>query len=211
MRLLLASNRPEVLRRWRLALGEAGHRLLEATGPRDLELHLEGGAAELVLLHRELLDRRGMARLRKAHPRPPWFVLSDRPGREEAWFCLRLGVSGYGNTFMAPPRLLQAVAAIGSGSVWLGQGIVQEIVQALGRSAGQADGEEREPPLRRALSDREYQVAALVVEGLRNAEIGRRLGISERTVKAHLAAIYAKTGCRNKLQLALAWAGRRPS
>ena len=53
------------------------------------------------------------------------------------------------------------------------------------------------------LSDREYQIAGLVAEGMANLEIAEQLGITERTVKAHLGAIYAKTSTRGRLALAL--------
>ena len=42
-----------------------------------------------------------------------------------------------------------------------------------------------------------------MAEGLSNLEIAERLGITERTVKAHLGAIYAKTSTRGRLGLAL--------
>lgn len=50
---------------------------------------------------------------------------------------------------------------------------------------------------------RESQIYTLMVEGLCNKEIGRRLGISERTVKNHLKAIYRMTGTKTRLQCAV--------
>ena len=44
---------------------------------------------------------------------------------------------------------------------------------------------------------RESQVLALLLEGLSNKEIARRLGISERAVKFHVASIYKQHGARN--------------
>jgi DNA-binding NarL/FixJ family response regulator len=44
------------------------------------------------------------------------------------------------------------------------------------------------------LSEREHEVLAAVARGERSKEIALRLGISERTVKAHLASIYNKLG-----------------
>ena len=51
------------------------------------------------------------------------------------------------------------------------------------------------------LSRREAQVALCCVEGLTNAEIGRRLAISEQTVKFHLRHIYVKFGVRRRAEL----------
>lgn len=55
------------------------------------------------------------------------------------------------------------------------------------------------------LTDRERQVAALIAEGLTNAEIGRVLGVSVRTVDAHVEHVRAKLGMRARTQIAV-WA-----
>lgn len=59
------------------------------------------------------------------------------------------------------------------------------------------------------LSQREKEVLALAASGLTNGAIGRRLGISERTVRKHLSAVYAETGSSGRAA-AVAWllAGR---
>jgi DNA-binding NarL/FixJ family response regulator len=55
------------------------------------------------------------------------------------------------------------------------------------------------------LSARETEVLALVRSGLANKQIGRRLGISERTVKAHLTSTFQRIGVADRTQAAL-WA-----
>ncbi len=57
------------------------------------------------------------------------------------------------------------------------------------------------------LTDRERQVLGLVAEGLANKLIARRLGISEKTVKAHLTRIFAELGVTDRTQAAL-WVER---
>jgi DNA-binding CsgD family transcriptional regulator len=52
------------------------------------------------------------------------------------------------------------------------------------------------------LTDREVQILSLVAAGERTAEIGRRLGITENTVKSHLTNISTKTGCRTRVHAA---------
>lgn len=54
------------------------------------------------------------------------------------------------------------------------------------------------------LSKREIQVARLVAEGKRNAEVARELGISTLTVETHLKHIYAKCGIKSRMELARA-------
>jgi DNA-binding NarL/FixJ family response regulator len=57
------------------------------------------------------------------------------------------------------------------------------------------------------LSPRETEVLALVRAGLANKQIARRLGITERTVKGHLTAVYSAIGVTDRTQAAV-WAER---
>ena len=58
-----------------------------------------------------------------------------------------------------------------------------------------------------ALTDREREVLALVAEGLPNKQIGRRLEISEKTVKAHLTSAFRAIGVDDRVQAGI-WARR---
>jgi DNA-binding NarL/FixJ family response regulator len=51
-------------------------------------------------------------------------------------------------------------------------------------------------------------VLSLVAEGLPNKQIGRRLGISEKTVKAHLTHVFRTIGVDDRIQAGL-WARRQ--
>ena len=53
------------------------------------------------------------------------------------------------------------------------------------------------------LTEREFNVISLVVEGLTNSQIAAKLHISVHTVKAHLEAIYDKFGVSNRVQAAI--------
>jgi DNA-binding CsgD family transcriptional regulator len=53
-----------------------------------------------------------------------------------------------------------------------------------------------------SISDREREVAQLLLTGLRYSEIGQRLFISVKTVKTHVHRLYEKTGTRNRMELA---------
>ncbi|MCT9075170.1 helix-turn-helix transcriptional regulator [Streptomyces fulvoviolaceus] len=55
-----------------------------------------------------------------------------------------------------------------------------------------------------ALSGLEGRITALVGRGLTNRQIARELQVSEKTVENNLTQVFAKTGCRSRLDLALA-------
>ena len=61
----------------------------------------------------------------------------------------------------------------------------------------------------RHLSGREQEVLSLVARGLANKHIARELGITERTVKAHLTSIFQQLGVTDRTQAAL-WARDQP-
>lgn len=65
-----------------------------------------------------------------------------------------------------------------------------------------------EPDVAEALTRRELQVLELLAEGLPNKTIATRLGISDQTVKFHVAAILGKLGAANRTE-AVRWAVRR--
>jgi DNA-binding NarL/FixJ family response regulator len=68
----------------------------------------------------------------------------------------------------------------------------------------------KDPAPRSQLTDREQEVLTMVGDGLPNKTIARRLGITERTVKAHLTNIYQRLGVTDRTQAAL-WAQRQES
>jgi len=74
----------------------------------------------------------------------------------------------------------------------------EELQQQQGSSARKRNGANTLA----ALTDRERQIVQLVSEGLSNKEIGRRLDISDGTIKAHLHNIYDKLAVNNRTALA---------
>jgi DNA-binding NarL/FixJ family response regulator len=54
-----------------------------------------------------------------------------------------------------------------------------------------------------SITEREREVLALLAAGLTNREIGERLHVGITTVKSHVASMMTKTGCQNRIELAL--------
>ena len=58
-------------------------------------------------------------------------------------------------------------------------------------------------PTNALLTTTEWRVASLLLEGLSNKAIAQRLVVSHRTVECHISRALLKTGCNNRLELAL--------
>jgi len=128
----------------------------------------------------------------------PTLVLVTVPVNDQAMRLLRHGVRAYGNRHMLDENLIQAVAALRAGQIWLPPSIIKQMITALPANKN----EKKEKSLFKGLSSREGEVARWLINGLSNREIGQKMFISIRTVKAHLTSIFKKTGCRNRLELA---------
>jgi DNA-binding NarL/FixJ family response regulator len=133
--------------------------------------------------------------------------MADIPMDSEAVNLLRQGASGYANACISPPRLFEAVEAALSGRIWIGRGLMQKIIRGTTAKLERKS----DPASMESLTDREKEVALLVRKGLTNLEIAAELDISERTVKAHISAIFKKTGTSSRLQLALLLNTNSPS
>lgn len=84
--------------------------------------------------------------------------------------------------------------------------------QHAGRTGTQAGPASPGTPWYAALTERERAVAELVVDGLANKEVARRLGISTRTVEGHLNHVFEKLGTRSRTALVrIALSGARGS
>jgi DNA-binding NarL/FixJ family response regulator len=142
-----------------------------------------------------------IALIQKKYKNAKIIVLANAPNQAEALHALSLGAMGYSHAYSAPEVLKEIKMVISHGGLWLGQELLQRLIEISTKLVGnQADYVES---LMRKLSKREKEVAIEAAKGLSNKEIARILGITERTVKAHLAAIFECLGAKDRLHLAL--------
>lgn len=130
-------------------------------------------------------------------------LLADEPDEAIVADALAHGASGCCNTHAAPEVLRQVALVVGNGGLWVGQSVLRRLVGGAARVL--ASRTERPPRVdwSTVLSEREVQVARLVAGGASNREVADQLSITERTVKAHMSAIFEKLGLRDRLQLSL--------
>ena len=156
-------------------------------------------APDVVLMDLEMPVLDGIEatrRIRAAQPEVAVVVLTSFSDRERILKALDAGAVGYLLKDAEPDALARAITAAARGEAPLDPKAARALLSAR-RAASPAHG----------LSDREREVLAMVAEGLPNKVIAQRLGISEKTVKAHLTSVYREIGVTDRTQAAL-WAQR---
>jgi DNA-binding NarL/FixJ family response regulator len=114
-------------------------------------------------------------------------------GRDEA--ALHAGASGFVHKDASADVVVRAVRAVAAGELWFEPRLLESA-----RAPGGGRGEAVPEPFA-SLTERERDIVRLVGEGLRNEEIARRLGITEKTVRNHLTAVFDKVGVSGRLEL----------
>jgi DNA-binding NarL/FixJ family response regulator len=138
-------------------------------------------------------------------------LLSAAPNPAEGVAALNAGALGYTHAYALPELLREVATVVAHGGVWTGPELLKRLVaktfdalSVLPLAAAPTSARAVEAAKAWAnLSARELQVAQAVAEGRSNKEVADLLSISERTVKAHLGAVFEKLGIRDRLQLVL--------
>ncbi|MCX5196223.1 response regulator transcription factor [Streptomyces sp. NBC_00249] len=194
----------------------AGIRMILTSAP-DIEVVAEGAngreAVELARSHAPdvvLLDIQmpvmdgltALGELGRAAPGVRALILTTFGERENVLRALSGGGAGFLLKDSAPAELIGAVRAAAAGDAYLSPAATRHVVDQLaaGRAAGRGEEARRRVD---GLSERERGVLALLGEGLSNADAGRRLHMSEATVKTYVSRILAKLECENRVQAAL--------
>jgi DNA-binding NarL/FixJ family response regulator len=124
-------------------------------------------------------------------------VLTSYSDAERIMGALDAGAMGYLLKDADPDEVLTGIRSVARGESPINPRAARELLGAR-RTAGAVGAE---------LTPRESEVLVLVRQGLANKQIARRLGISERTVKAHLTSAFQRIGVVDRTQAAL-WAER---
>ena len=128
-------------------------------------------------------------------------ILSSFSEHQRVLAALDAGAEGYVLKHADPEQILAAIDAVHRGGAPIDPQVARVLLDV--KRTGTA-------PARGPLTDREEEVLRLVQSGLANKQIGRQLGISERTVKAHLTKIFSTLGVADRTQAAL-WAAQHLS
>lgn len=125
-------------------------------------------------------------------------VLSARPLDDAGRQVLARGACGYAHSHMSAQMLDRVLQSIVDGNIWMGRSLLQRLLQDVDSRLPRADA-----AWGAGLTLREQEVARHAAVGESNPAIAQRLGISERTVRAHLSAVFEKLQVSDRLMLAL--------
>jgi DNA-binding NarL/FixJ family response regulator len=177
-----------------------------STGEEALEAY-RTLAPDLVLLDLSLPDMDGLEvarRLRREAPQPPRIlVLTGRSEEETVFECIRAGVDGYMEKTAGVRFITVALERLAAGERLFTPEQERAAIEGLGRMARRA----REAShVGASVTPRELEVLRFLSQGLTTRQVANRLGVSTRTVEAHVAKMYRKLDVSTRVQ-ALARAG----
>ena len=173
-------------------VGEAEDGLVVGSRSRDL-------APDVVLLDLTMPGRGGIAAvadIRRASPSTKILVLTMHDDDAYVRLAASAGVDGYVLKRALADELVAAIRTVHGG----GRHAPKELLAAFVGPEPVSFHPERSAGIQ-VLSEREREVLGLIALGLTNAEIGRKLSISEKTVESHRSKILSKLGLRTRADL----------
>src|SRR5258708_27705914 len=126
----------------------------------------------------------------------PIIVIGSSTGDEAIFSAIASGAKGYVFDRSRPCELAQAIREVNQGSVWAPRRVISMFLERASLAPERILLGGAEP-----LREREKEVLAMLVAGLPNKEIGARLGIEERTVKAHIGKMLRTVGVHNRTEI----------
>jgi DNA-binding NarL/FixJ family response regulator len=184
-----------------LVVGEASRgdevsKIVERVKPDLLLLDMKMPKTEIVQTLLEVKDK---------YPATKVLILTAFSDDESILNAAKGGARGYVLKGIASSTLLQAIKTVQAGGLWIDKEMpLSDAFEEIAQS--QVNNEIPDSPTNEAvqsLTRREREILLLVAEGLTNDEIGKKIFISEKTVKTHLTNIFDKLKVNNRFKAAL--------
>jgi DNA-binding NarL/FixJ family response regulator len=190
IRLVLIDDHPVFLEGLTQALGRQRDLVVVGQGTDGTEaLALwEEHRPDVLLLDLAMSGLNGLdtlARIRQRHPQARVLMLTSSDDGDDAVAALDGGAAGYVTKAARCDELVDAIREVHAGGRPIGAAVAQRLA-----------ARERGGPL----TPREMEVLELLREGLTYAEIGQRLGVAQRTARAHVVAVKEKLSAANNAQ-----------
>jgi two-component system, NarL family, nitrate/nitrite response regulator NarL len=128
-------------------------------------------------------------------PRTHVVMLTASEDEDALLAAMRAGANGYAIKGTPTRDLVAAIRSVAAGKQYLAPALAWGVIRDLTRP--------RETGLLHTLSSREYDVLRLVAIGLTNAEVGARLGLTEKTVKHYMTGVLGKLNLSSRVEAAI--------
>ncbi len=146
--------------------------------------------------------------IRKCFPDPTIIFLSLESEQESMEFNLiKWGARGFLSSTVPTKILIDAIRRCYAGEIWASRKFTSRMMNDLEEEKQFVGTHISKQEIPGQLTRQEIKVIMLIASGLSNAEIGKKLFISENTVKTHINRIFKKINVKNRLQAAL-WASK---
>jgi len=148
-------------------------------------------------------DAESLLQIAEKSPATKVVILTAHSTDEDVLNCAKGRARGYLLKGVSTPTLIEAIRKVHGGEIW-----VDRELPAANDFAGIARANQFDPgppanATLESLTKREMEILKLVAEGLTNEEIGKKVFISEKTVKTHLTNIFDKLQVNNRFKAAL--------
>ena len=197
MKIIIADDHAVVRKGLKQILMEmSGVKVVEEVdnGPALIE-RITNESFDFVVLDISMPGQSGLQALKEIKdrkPKLPVLILSIHPEEQYALRTLKGGASGYITKDSAPEELVKAIQKILSGHKYISQSIADKLADNFG---------DKHP--HELLSDREYEVFAMIAVGKTITDIGDELSLSVKTVSTYKSRIYDKMGMKSRTELTL--------
>ena len=165
----------------------------EAANGAEAVAKAEAFRPDVVLMDLEMPVLDGVEATRQLQerlPETPVIVLTAFDTDDRIVGAVEAGARGYLLKGATRDEIFRAIRVAREGGTLLQPAVASKLLRHVSAPRGRTGPE--------TLSEREREVLALLVDGLMNKEIARRLAVSERTVKFHVGSILAKLGVPNR-------------
>ncbi len=145
------------------------------------------------------------ALIKKTNPDIKILIFTSRESDDDVFDSLSAGADGYIMKGANEEQLVNAIKAVAEGTAWLDPAIARLVLSSVRKNSSQSQTADISPNNSNAknlygLTDREIEVLSLIVEGLNNVQISKKLFITLSTAKAHVHSILQKLYVSNRTQ-----------